>query len=166
VKAALLDWRGTLVADLPDAWWLERAFRAVERVPGRGEIEHFTGSLARAASEGDINAGFLTEDCSADLHREHNFRWFRRAGLDEELAAALYELDFDPASHPFYVDVPSFLEGLHDRGASVAVVSDIHFDLRPEFASAGLEQFIDAFVLSFEHGVQKPDAQLFQLALD
>ena len=48
----------------------------------------------------------------------------------------------------------------------MAVVSDIHFDLRPEFAGAGLGDFVDAFVLSFEHGVQKPDRRIFEIALD
>lgn len=161
-----MDWRGTLVADFPDAWWLEAAFRALGREPGPDEIARLTASLAEAAIEDDIELGFLTEDCSATLHREHNLNWFRRAGLDDELTTALYELDFDPANHPFYPDVPSFLGALRAQGTSVAVVSDIHFDLRPEFEAAGLLQFIDTFVLSFEHGVQKPDPEIFQLALD
>jgi FMN phosphatase YigB (HAD superfamily) len=45
-------------------------------------------------------------------------------------------------------------------------VSDIHFDLRSEFAAAGLDAFIDSYVLSFEHGVQKPDEQIFRIAAD
>jgi HAD superfamily hydrolase (TIGR01493 family) len=43
-------------------------------------------------------------------------------------------------------------------------VSDIHFDLRREFAAAGLGGLIDSFVLSFEHGVQKPDPEIFRIA--
>jgi len=91
---------------------------------------------------------------------------FRTAGLDDELAMALYDLDFEPASHPFYPDVATTLRALKEQGCVVAVVSDIHFDLRPEFAAAGLHDLIDAFVLSFEHGVQKPDPAIFQIALD
>ncbi len=166
MEAALLDWRGTLVADFPDAWWLERAFTVLDRVPAEGEIDRMAASLAEAAAESDLERGCWTEDTSADRHREHNLNWFRSAHLSEEFAEALYELDFDPANHPFYLDVPSFLEGLRDSGTAVAVVSDIHFDLRPEFKAAGLDRHIDAYVLSFEHGVQKPDPQIFQLALD
>jgi HAD superfamily hydrolase (TIGR01509 family) len=166
VEAALLDWRGTLVADFPDSWWLERAHHVLGRRLLPDEIDQMAASLERAAMEADIERGFLTEDCSAELHREHNLKWFERAGLDEDLATALYELDFDSAHHPFYLDVPFFLEGLRERGAAVAVVSDIHFDLRPEFKKAGLDRCVDAFVLSFEHGVQKPDQEMFQLALD
>jgi putative hydrolase of the HAD superfamily len=166
MQAALFDWRGTLVADFPDSWWLERAYRNLARTPAEGEIDSLAAALAQAADEDDIRPGFLTEDCSASLHREHNFKWFRRAGLDDELSLALYELDFDPATHPFYVDVPSMLETLRSRGIHVAIVSDIHFDLRPKFKAAGLDVCVSAFVLSFEHGVQKPDRRMFEIALD
>jgi HAD superfamily hydrolase (TIGR01509 family) len=166
MQAVLFDWRGTLVTDFPDSWWLERAYQSLARSPVKGEIERMVGALARAAEEQDIRAGFLTEDCSATLHRDHNLRWFRRAGLDEELALALYELDFDPAAHPFYRDVPSTLETLRARGIGVAIVSDIHFDLRPEFETAGLGECVGTYVLSFEHGFQKPDRRMFEIALD
>lgn len=45
-------------------------------------------------------------------------------------------------------------------------MSDIHFDLRPECAAADLDRYIDVFVFSFEHGFKKPDARMFQVALD
>lgn len=90
---------------------------------------------------------------------------FRAAGLDDELAAALYDLDFDPRSHRFYPDAAPTLRSLHERGCRVALVSDIHFDLRPEFVAAGLVDTIDAFVLSFEQGVQKPGREIFETAL-
>jgi HAD-hyrolase-like len=48
----------------------------------------------------------------------------------------------------------------------VGIVSDIHFDLRPAFADAGLADLVDSFVLSFEHGVQKPNPQIFRVALE
>jgi HAD superfamily hydrolase (TIGR01509 family) len=166
VKAALLDWRGTLVADFPDEWWLERAFTALDRVPRDREIDRIVAALAQAAAEDDMEPGFLTEDTSAERHRQHNLHWFRRAHLDEKLALALYELDFDSANHPFYPDVAFFLDELRDRGTAVAVVSDIHFDIRPEFEAADLDRHIDTYVLSFEHGVQKPDPRIFQLALE
>ena len=166
MHAVLFDWRGTLVADFPDSWWLERAYQSLARAPTEGEIERLVRALARATEENDIQAGFLTEDCSATLHREHNLNWYRRAGLDEELALALYELDFDPTNHPFYVDVASTFETLRARRIKVAIVSDIHFDLRPEFEMAGLNDCVSAFVLSFEHGIQKPDRRMFEIALE
>jgi FMN phosphatase YigB (HAD superfamily) len=47
-----------------------------------------------------------------------------------------------------------------------AVVSDIHVDIRPAFAAAGLDALIDVFTLSFEQGVQKPDPAMFLRTLD
>jgi putative hydrolase of the HAD superfamily len=48
----------------------------------------------------------------------------------------------------------------------VGIISDIHFDLRPVFADAGLADLVDCFVLSCEHGVQKPSPRIFRAALD
>ena len=50
--------------------------------------------------------------------------------------------------------------------ARVALVSDIHFDLRADLAQQGIADLIDAYVLSYEHGFQKPDPRIFELALD
>ena len=47
----------------------------------------------------------------------------------------------------------------------IGVVSDIHYDLRPLFEGGGLAHLVDAFTLSFEHGGQKPDPRLFEIAL-
>ena len=92
--------------------------------------------------------------------------WYREAELDPEVAEGLYRLDREAIAHPMFEDVPETLERINALGVRMAIVSDIHFDLRPEFAKLGLDRFIDHFVLSFEHGVQKPDPRIFTLALD
>ncbi len=84
-------------------------------------------------------------------------RLFRCAGLDNELAVALYDLDLDPASHPLYPDVPGVLTSVQALGAKIALVSNIHFDLRADLRAYGVAHLIDAYVLSFEQGFQKPD---------
>jgi HAD superfamily hydrolase (TIGR01549 family) len=104
-------------------------------------------------------------DCSAELHAETSLRIFAAAGLDDELAMALYELDFRSASHPYATDARETLETLAHHGIRVGVLSDIHFDFRPEFDAHGLTEFVDSFILSFEHGIQKPAPAIFQLAL-
>jgi len=166
MKAVLFDWRGTLVVDPPKGWWVERALSRLGRNTSTVEIERLVRKLDDAYLHPEVQAGLPTEDCDAQVHREVNLRWFEIAGLDETLALELYELDFDPECHPFYPDVPQVLDALHSAGLGVAVVSDIHFDLRPEFAAADLDRYIDVFVLSFEHGFQKPNARMFQAALD
>jgi HAD superfamily hydrolase (TIGR01509 family) len=88
-------------------------------------------------------------------------RWTRAP-----LAECLYNLDFDSDLHLYYEDVGSTLRELKALGTSVAVVNDIHFDLRPEFRRAGLIELVDDFVLSYEYGIQKPNPAIFELALD
>jgi FMN phosphatase YigB (HAD superfamily) len=82
------------------------------------------------------------------------------------LGDALYAIESDPAYNPVADDVPETLKGLKTAGVRVGIVSDIHVDLRPAFADAGLADLVDSFVLSFEYGVQKPNPQIFRVALD
>jgi HAD superfamily hydrolase (TIGR01509 family) len=107
-----------------------------------------------------------TMDRSADLHREGMMTIFGWAGLDDDLAAILYEQDFKSASHRLYPDVVETLEAVRSLGAGTALLSNIHFDLRPELREQGIVDLFDSVVLSYKHGIQKPDPRLFQLALD
>ena len=165
-RAVLLDWRGTLVDDPPDEWWVRAALQRVGRDAGPHQVAAWCAALRGAAEQPEIVAGEASCDCSFEQHREWSLAWFALAGLDDELALALYALDLEAASHPFFPDVAFVLRALHERGCRIAVVSNIHFDLRPEFAAAGLAEYVDAFVLSFELGMQKPDPRLFERALD
>jgi HAD superfamily hydrolase (TIGR01509 family) len=166
VRGVLFDWRGTLVHDPAHEWWVATALEHVGRAPSPAVVDVICEGLRRAAQVPEVVDAEASLDCSPELHRHGSMLFFRTAGLDGELAEALYNLDFDPASHPFYPDVAETLSVLHERGCRIAVVSDIHFDLRPEIVAAGFEDVIDAFVLSFEHGVQKPDPKIFEIALD
>jgi HAD superfamily hydrolase (TIGR01509 family) len=164
-RAVLFDWRGTLVDDPPDEWWVHAALTRTGRAAGDAQVAALAAALRETAELPEVRRGEASCDCSYDGHREWSLEWFRLAGLDEELALELYALDLEAASHPFYPDVLPVLRTLEERDCRVAVVSNIHFDLRPEFAAVGLDGFVDAFVLSFEHGVQKPDRRMFELAL-
>jgi FMN phosphatase YigB (HAD superfamily) len=165
-RAVLFDWRGTLVDDPPDEFWVRAALARTGRDTAVEQVDAWCAALRKAAELPEVVNGESTCDCSFEQHRAWSLAWFRTAGLDEELAGALYALDLEAASHPFYPDVPFVLRSLHERGCRVAVVSNIHIDLRPEFAAAGLDEYVDAFVLSFEHNMQKPDRRMFELALD
>ncbi len=44
-------------------------------------------------------------------------------------------------------------------------MSDVHVDIRPWFAGAGLGGLIDVHTLSFEEGAQKPDPRMFTATL-
>ena len=159
------DWRGTLVADPPDEWWVGIAVDRLGR--NRAEVPGLVDALdAAVRAPGCGRRSERPRHVGDARHREATMMWFRNAGLDDELATTLYNLDFEPANHPFFPDVAHALRALHERDVAVGLVSDIHFDLRSEFAAAGLHDLIDAYVLSFEHGVQKPDPAIFGIAAE
>jgi HAD superfamily hydrolase (TIGR01549 family) len=162
-KAVLFDWRGTLVRTLPELEWVKLA---LERAGRSGSDQVAAEVLARIEGAPSVatlwGAGV---DADAALHRQTYLSVFAEAGLDPELAHALYEVESDGSLNPFADDAASVLSTLKARGVRTAIISDIHFDLRPVFRRAGLDEFVDHFVLSFEHGTQKPEPGLFQIAL-
>jgi HAD superfamily hydrolase (TIGR01509 family) len=105
-------------------------------------------------------------DADADLHRRTYRQVLADAGLDDELAATLYAVESDLSLNAFADDVAGTLAALHRHGVRVGVLSDLHVDVRPAFRAAGLADLVDAFTLSFEQGVQKPDPRVFAAALD
>ena len=58
------------------------------------------------------------------------------------------------------------LRELRARGLRTAIVSNCDHSTRPIVDELGLEREADAVVLSFEVGVAKPDAGIYQAALD
>ncbi len=162
----LFDWRGTLAHFPEPRWWVERALESLGRPPDLALVNSAVTGLRAAAALPEVREAERHEDCSAASHRSVTMRRFELAGLDPDLAEALYRVDFDPASHPLYPDASEVLAALRARGVRVALVSDIHFDLCAVLAEHGIAKFVDAYVLSFEHGFQKPDRRMFTLALD
>ncbi len=165
-RAVLFDWRGTLAWDPPLEWWIRRALESLGRAADPHTVEVAVAGLTVAGERPEVLEAELGADRSAELNRSSMMLWFDRGGLDTELAEALYLLDFDPASHPLYPDVPQVLAAIKELGVKIALVSDIHFDLRVDLAEDGVGHLIDTYVLSFEHGIQKPDPRMFTLALD
>ena len=157
--AVFFDWRGTLVYLGTELAWAQRALSIL----GRDASEHAAHDiidrcthlpgLAERLKDIDVDAGAL-------------MGVFADAGLDDDLAEAMYQAESDYRRNPFAGDVPAVLAAIKARGVQVAVISDIHFDIRPAFHAAGLSESIDLYLLSFEHGVQKPDKSFFQIALN
>ena len=165
-RAVLFDWRGTLVHFPEPGWWVGRALEVIGRPVEPGAVEAAVSGLNAAAQLPEVLEAERFEDCSPELNRSAMMLRFERAGLDRELADALYHLDFEPASHPLYPDVPDVLVAIRAIDVRIALVSDIHFDLRADLADHGIGNLFDAYVLSFEHGFQKPDSRMFTRALD
>ncbi len=92
--------------------------------------------------------------------------WFERAGVDGELAEALYATNFDPELHPMFPDTPEVVVSVVGAGMRTAVVSNFHRDLRPVIEERGLGGLIDEVVVSSDLGFRKPDLRMFTTALD
>ncbi|MEU3285271.1 HAD-IA family hydrolase [Streptomyces longwoodensis] len=154
---ATLDEAG---ATLPDAE-LEETARALETagaLPGGAPPQRVPEELAEL---------WRRRDESAALHRAAFTGLARRVPLpDPALYDALYERHMSPAAWAPYPDAAEVLRALVDRGIRVGVVSNIGWDLRPVFRAHGLDAHVDAYVLSYEHGVQKPDPRLFRVACE
>jgi putative hydrolase of the HAD superfamily len=142
-QAVLFDWRGTLFHDLDDAAWVRMAAASIGRTLPDAEIARLNAAISDAADGPAVRAD-ARADASAEAHRTATMLHFRTAGLDEALAQAVYELDGRPEASVPYPDTPAALKELKARGCRVAVVSDIHYDLRPLFAHYGLDGFVDA----------------------
>jgi HAD superfamily hydrolase (TIGR01493 family) len=147
------------------AWWLRRALASLGRTTDRVAVDAAAAALAAAGTMPDVLAAERTEDCSLERNRSSTMLRFARAGLDVELAEAVHRLDSDGRNFPLYPDVPAVLAAIRRRGARTAIVSDIHYDVRRDVEALGLGRLVDAYALSFELGVQKPDRRIFEAAL-
>jgi len=164
-RAVLFDWRRTIVHD-DLSWWIPESLTSIGRPADAATVTSIERRVIAAFDRPEYVDLERRMDRSADLHREGMMTIFGWAGLDDDLATVLYEQDFKSASHLLYPDVVETLEAIRALGAGTALVSNIHFDLRPELKGQGILDLFDSVVLSYEHGIQKPDPRLFQLALD
>lgn len=154
---AVLDAAG---AGLPEGELLEtaRALEAAGALPGGAFPVRMPEELA------DL---WQVRDKSAELHRAAYTGLSRQVPLpDPALHDALYDRHMRPAAWSPYPDAPHVLSTLGERGVRVGVVSNIGWDLRPVFREHGLDAYVDTYVLSYEHGVQKPDPRLFSTACE
>src|SRR4029079_17045879 len=126
----VFDRHGTPVHDPRPKDRLARALAIVGRAVAPHEIDALETELARSAAHPGIVEAMIGEDTSAARHRAANMLWFAHAGLDADLAEALYGFDADPDNRPLYPDAIATLAALKAADVMVAVVSDIHLDIR------------------------------------
>ncbi|GAA3717187.1 HAD-IA family hydrolase [Streptomyces tremellae] len=176
-KAVLFDFSGTLFRIESAKSWLSSALAQTGVDMPADEVRR---SAMRLAVAGALPGGPLPErvpdhlarawaarDESAELHRAAYTGVARQVELpDEALYDALYERHMAPAAWRPYADTAEVLGGLRRAGIAVGVVSNIGWDLRPVFRAHGMDGLVDAYVLSYEHGTQKPDPRLFRTACD
>jgi FMN phosphatase YigB (HAD superfamily) len=162
--AVIFDWRGTLVTTLSEREWVRRSLALAGR-EARGQPVEQVLSMIREVDGDEDRLDAPGVDASIEAHRSAYMGVFADAGIDDDLAAALYAVESDYRHNIFAVDATIALSSLHQHGMRLAVLSDIHFDLRPAFDAAGLGGLVDVFTLSYEHGHQKPHPDLFASTL-
>jgi HAD superfamily hydrolase (TIGR01509 family) len=102
-----------------------------------------------------------------DLSREaHDREWLALYSVFDELGegagAAMYEAEMAPGGWIPFTDTGPTLEALRDAGVKVGVISNAGWDVRIQFAAAGLGELVDVYALSYEIGVIKPDPEIFR----
>ena len=118
IEAVRFDWRGTLVTTLTERDWVEVA-----------RSSRWTGTATPAAVEGIVSAIARANgpddrldapgvDSDAVLHRRTYLDVFAGAGLDPELAEALYAVESDLRHDGFAADVRETLEALRRAASS------------------------------------------------
>ena len=169
IDAVLFDFSGTLFRLEEDDSWFEGIYVDEEAIDGHVQAELMrrmtapTGSSVTMTPE--AHHAWVNRDLAPHLHREAYLHVLRESGIADHHAETLYDLMVDPSSWTPYPDTPAVLKGLHEQGIKIAVVSNIAFDIRPAFEAIGIADNVDEFVLSFEVGVIKPDAAIFETAL-
>jgi putative hydrolase of the HAD superfamily len=175
VTGVLFDFSGTLFRVEPTRCWLASVLEEAGMRMAEAEFAECARALEDAGAlpgghpprevPPELAVLWAERDISADRHRAAFTGLARRVPLpDEGLYDALYERHMRPEAWQPYPDAERVLSTLHERGVRVGVVSNIGWDLRPVFRAHGLDPYVDAYVLSFEHGVQKPDPWIFEKA--
>jgi putative hydrolase of the HAD superfamily len=104
-------------------------------------------------------------DLSEAAHRREWLALYAPADeLADGLATRLYERERNPDSWMLYPDVVPVLDALAARRVPLGIVSDTGWDYSEVLARAGLRDRFGSVVMSFEHGLVKPDGRLFAAA--
>ncbi|BCB91940.1 HAD family hydrolase [Phytohabitans suffuscus] len=165
-KGIIFDFDHTLFTFDDSVDWLRVALGRLGRAADEGTVQVLYDRIEDARGWPEVVAEQRGCQASPAAHRRAVLSWFRRAGADAALADALYARVLDPAGWTPYPDVRPALRRLRERRVPVGVVSNVGWDIRPTLAHHGMGDLVDAYVLSCEHGAEKPDVALFRAACD
>ncbi|MFE9096834.1 HAD family hydrolase [Streptomyces sp. NPDC007264] len=178
IKGVLFDFSGTLFRIESSESWLRAVLaengialpepelvRVAEQLEAAGALAG--GALPAGRLPDDLAALWAIRDRTAEAHRAAYTGLSRQVRLpDPGLHDALYDRHMTPAAWQPYPDAAEVLGALRERGVAVGVVSNIGWDLRPVFREHGIDPYVGSYVLSYEHGIQKPDTRLFAVACE
>ncbi|MFF3615627.1 HAD family hydrolase [Streptomyces sp. NPDC002580] len=176
IKGVLFDFSGTLFRIEPAEAWLRATLAETGLTLPETELVRTARDLESAGAHPGsrhpaqpvpehLTALWEARDRSAGEHRAAFTGLSRQVPLpDPGLHDALYDRHMAPAAWTPYPDAAEVLGVLRERGFAVGVVSNIGWDLRPVFREHGLDPQVGTYVLSYEHGIEKPDPRLFAIA--
>jgi len=145
------------------AEWVTRALTSIGRDASGADLDDVVDKIMSRPDQERLWANGIDSDVA--VHRDAYVSYLTDAGIDPQLVQALYLQESNASNTPFADDVFPTFNQISKMGIQIAILSDIHFDIRPAFRDGGLDSFVDSYVLSFEHGVQKPDRRIFELVL-
>jgi putative hydrolase of the HAD superfamily len=165
-SAVLFDFSETLFAPAPEDEWIRAAATRADWVISDSDATRVANELASAFARPELAGLQLGRDLSPQSHRAALTAVFSAVeSVAAGFADALYEELLEPEFWRPYPDTVTVLGRLRADGKRIGVVSNIPWDIRPRFSDSGFADLIDTFALSYEHGVEKPDPRLFDIAL-
>ncbi len=155
LRAALFDFGDTLFYS-PDGGQVIAEEAGVER----SEADQLWSEIWASSKTPEAMA--IGRDRALELHRRGWIELFAPADRYRTgLAELLYEKVMDHRRWRPYPDTGPVLRELKRRGVRLGVISNIPEHLGDVFRSHRLGGLIDAFVHSYELGLEKPDPSLF-----
>jgi HAD superfamily hydrolase (TIGR01549 family) len=164
VSAVLFDFHQTLFAvESTRAWVRNAAVRAGSRLSL--DMAARMGAHVEQVRDSPEGQSLLRgRDRSPEAHRIATLAWLDLAGVSNPLRHAMYDRMMDPEAWRPYADTSVVLHALAKEGVRVGIVSNTGWDIRSIVDRHRLAALIEAWALSCEHGVEKPDPALFLVA--
>ncbi|WP_151482042.1 HAD family hydrolase [Streptomyces albicerus] len=164
VEAVLFDFSNTIFQMIDLETWLGRVAAASDRadvLEQAGAVAGIARQLRDAFRLPAVVALQEGRDLSPEQHRRAMRGWWGHVDFLRGVEETAYRELTAPDAWLPYPDTELTLRALRARGLRIGIVSDFAWDLRIHLARAGLEDLVDACVISCEAGREKPDPQLF-----
>lgn len=171
IRGVLFDSGDTLMTPIGGEWLPGQAFRQV--IAGR---QNLTLSWDKLEQAHEAALGHLLENHLLQTEEEEEqrfqgyYQWLLRGlGATESVGSLAGEIAHEVISHPrieLFPDVISALERFALTGLKLGVISNGWPSLDRQLRQLGVRDYFDVLVVSAFVGSRKPDARIFEVALD